>query len=114
VNVHAVPGNVFENPIVGCRPAPSIMLRLQAVNGNCNVQPWIVRPAQWNFTKCAGDKLRMDAANRELRKDRLQFAIPHQGITSHNGEMQGAKLIHQGQNPQNQVTTFVIRELSQV
>src|SRR6185312_6544650 len=113
MNGHLVTGDVLENAIVGGGPAPQIMLRLKSVHRDYDINPWDGCPVRGNRPEGARDHLRMNTANRELRKNRLEFPISHQWIAAHNGKMQGPKLVHQGQNSQYQVPAFIVGELAQ-
>ncbi len=106
-----MPGDIFDDPVVGCRTAPYIMLRLKSINGNRNIESRDGRPTQRNLAESAGHQLNVDAALGQLRQQNIQFAITNKRITANNREMQRTVFIHQRQHFDYEIITLVVREL---
>ena len=56
----------------------------------------------------------MDSPLLELGEKDVKLAITHQRVPSHDGEMNGALAIDNGQEPADQVVSFEVRQLAQV
>jgi hypothetical protein len=89
------------------------MLGLQAVYRNRDVQMVQRRPTHGKRPKGAGHDLHVDSTIEQLRKQRLQFAVPHQWVAAHQGKMQGTKAVGDFQDSVDELLAFVVPQAAQ-
>lgn len=88
-----LPGDVFENAIVGCRSAAGIMFGGQAVDGHDNVETRQICPVASDGAEGAGHNLHVNAATEQLRDQSLHLAISHQRIAADERKVERVKAI---------------------
>ena len=106
-------GDILQDPLIGCRLAPLVMFRLQAIDGNHDIQTRQRIPMQRNLAEGAGHKLHVNATPLQLGQQFLQLAITHQRVASHQRHMQRAMLVDQAEGSLHQVAALEVRQLTE-
>jgi len=106
--------DVLEDAIVGGRFSPRIVFRLQAVDGNHDIQVLEGHPRRWNHPECAGDNLGICAAALNLRQQRVEFAIADERIATHKRDMHRSVLVDQSKHPRDQDVSTKVGEIAKL
>ena len=69
------------------------MFRLEAVDGDDDIEALEVRPMSGNGAEGAGDNLDVNAPLIKHWQDGFQFPIADQGIAADKGDMEGLMLV---------------------
>jgi hypothetical protein len=93
---------VAENPFVGGRLSPFVMLWLKAIDRDNQIQLGECRPVLWKGTERAGDKLHENSHPQELGQQDFQLPKPDQRISAHNGEVKRPVPSHQAQHSRHE------------
>ena len=89
------------------------MFRLQAVDGYGNLQSIDRAPRRRDGPHRARDDLRVDAARRELRQNRVELAIPHERLAADDRHVEWTMSIDEREDALDERLTFEVRELTQ-
>ena len=96
--------NVFQNALVGGGLAARVVLRLQAVDGDDDVEVLEGVPLRGNFAEGAGDHLGVDTAAVDLRQQRVELAVTDQRIAADEGNVHGLVLVDEGEHARDQLS----------
>lgn len=105
--------DIFQNAIVGGGSAASVVFRLQAVNGNDDVEARQGGPSGVQGAKSAGDDLHVDSTCEQLRNERFEFAITNQRIAADQRQMQGLEAINNFEDAVDEGLAVTIVQVAQ-
>ncbi len=104
-------GYILQNTFVSRRKASLVMLRLEPIDGHCQVQIVEQVPLGGDRPDSAGDQLHFDSQPVQFRQQHIQLAEAHQRLASDNRHMQRTKPPDQFQNLFDQLGSAEIAEL---
>jgi len=83
VNSYSCPFDVLEDALVGSWFAPSIVLRLQAIDRYHYIQFLQFHPRGWDHPECARDDLGVYGAGLDLGQQHFELTVPNQRIAAY-------------------------------
>lgn len=108
-----VPPNVLENPIVGGRCSPHIVLGLEPVDRDDQLQARQRAPLDGKRSHCAGDDLRIDAFFGEPREDLIQLTETDERLSADDRHVQRIVFVDELEKPFDEFLSLVIADLAQ-
>ena len=109
----ALPGDVFQNAVVGSRGSADVMLRLQAVHGDGNMQVVETRPGGAHGPEGAGYQLNVNSALNQERNQQFEFPKANQRIATDDGQVQRLQAVDDFQNAVHESLAPAIVEVTQ-
>ena len=113
VDGDAVAGDVLENPLVGGRGTPHVVLRRKSVHRHDHLKPAQTAPLRRNRPHRARDELRVDVPCGELRQNRAQLAIAHERLAAHDGDVQRPPVVDQSHEPLHELFAAIVRQATE-
>ncbi len=106
--------DAFEDALVGGGLAAGVVLGLETVNGDDDVELFVLLPFRRDGAEGAGDDLGVDAAGFDLGDELLELAIADHGVAADEGDVQGLVLIEESENAGDELVAFVVGKLAQL
>jgi len=103
---------ILQYTLVSRRCAANIVFGLQTVYGDYDVEALEVGPVSGNGAEGAGDDLGMNAAAVEFGQYCFEFAIPDEGVTADEGDMERFMLVDYAENVFDECVFFIVRQLA--
>src|SRR5262245_15226134 len=113
MNGDLVPLDVFENPVVGCRLAALVVLRLKSVDRHNHLQARKPDPFRRNRPHGAGDDLDIQSHLRESRQDLSEFPVADEWFAAYDRDVKRPMRLDQREKAIDKFLAFEVADLTE-
>ena len=105
--------DMLQDPVVGGRRPPRIVLGLQPVDRDDEREPRQAAPLPGNLADRARDDLRVDPAGDHQRKQGVQLLVPDQRLAADDGDVERTMVVDQTHHAVHESLAFEVPNLAQ-